>query len=68
MARRPKKPKKDTLFICRDCGTEYSADEVMIPDAEPISQARERTPIADNECPDCGGILDLRFPAPEDDR
>jgi hypothetical protein len=56
------KPKKDTLFVCRDCGAEYAAGEVMVPDAEPIS--RERTPIADNKCPACGGILDLRFPAP----
>ena len=61
MARKPRK--KDTLFICRDCGAEFSADDVMIPDAEPIS--RERTPISDNKCPSCGGILDLRFPEPE---
>jgi DNA-directed RNA polymerase subunit RPC12/RpoP len=54
------KPKKDILFVCRDCGKEYSADDVMIVDAEPIS--RDRTPIADNKCPACGGILDLRFP------
>ncbi len=55
-------PKKDTLFVCRDCGKQYSADEVMIVDAEPIT--RRRTPIADNKCPACGGILDLRFPEP----
>ncbi len=61
MARKPRK--KDTLFICRDCGAEFSADDVMIPDAEPISS--ERTPIADNKCPSCGGILDLSFPEPE---
>jgi DNA-directed RNA polymerase subunit RPC12/RpoP len=61
MARKPRK--KDTLFICRDCGAEFSADDVMIPDAEPISS--KRTPIADNKCPSCGGILDLRFPEPE---
>lgn len=63
MARKPRK--KDTLFICRDCGAEFSVDDVMIPDAEPISS--ERTPIADNKCPSCGGILDLRFPEPERD-
>lgn len=57
-----RKPKKDTLFVCRDCGAEYSAADVMIADAEPISH--ERTPIADNKCPACGGILDLRFPEP----
>ena len=56
------KPKTDTLFICRDCGAEYAADDVMIPDFERISQ--DRTPIADNKCPACGGMLDLRFPAP----
>ena len=57
------KPKKDTLFVCRDCGKAYSADDVMIVDAEPIS--RDRTPIADNKCPACGGILDLQFPGAE---
>lgn len=56
-------PRTDTLFLCRDCGAEYAADDVMIPDAEPISH--ERTPIADNKCPACGGLLDLRFPFPE---
>lgn len=47
-------------FVCRDCGAEFFAEDVFIPAAEAASE--EKTAIADNKCPKCGGILDLRFP------
>ncbi len=47
-------------FICRDCGAEFFAEDVFVPAAE--SPSENKTAIADNKCPKCGGILDLRFP------
>jgi predicted RNA-binding Zn-ribbon protein involved in translation (DUF1610 family) len=55
-----KKSDEAVEFLCRDCGAEFLADEVFIPAAEPASE--KKTAIADNKCPQCGGVLDLRFP------
>ena len=49
-----------TVFACRDCGATFAADKVMIPGAEPLSE--DKLPIVDNQCPSCGGILDIHFP------
>ena len=47
------------IFICRDCGATFGAHEVTVPDTE--SRSDEKVSIDENKCPDCRGILDVRF-------
>lgn len=51
---------KKLEFVCRDCGAKFTGDKVMVPGTEPFSD--EKTPIHGNQCPKCGGVLDLHFP------